>query len=149
MSQLIITVIAIALFAGLICAGTNYVNQDKMMISQEETRMRNGIVQLRSAVTIYYNNFGEFPDNYDQIKVHTSSMNFPTGMTIESYSNDESTGDHYFCIRSKITPVITGSITALRNNNPSEKLYVNNQCGKNVDMQYDKLSSNFYLNFFL
>lgn len=149
MSQLIITVIAIALFAGLICAGTNYVNQDKMMISHEEQRMRNGIVQLRSAVTIYYNNFGEFPDDYDQIRVNTTSMNFPTGMAIESYSNDDTTGAHYFCIKSKTTPVITGAIIALRNNNPTEKLYVNNQCGKNVDTSYDKLSSNFYLNFFL
>lgn len=149
MSQLIITLIAITLFSCLAIAGVNYLNHDKMMVYQEEGRMRSGLVQLRSAVTIYYNNFGVFPDNYDDIKINTTSLSFPTGMEIDSYTNDTEAGDQFFCIKSVLNPVIQGTLTSLKKNNPAEKLFISNDCGAKADSGYDKLSSNFYITYYL
>ncbi|MFK4132127.1 hypothetical protein ACI2KR_07490 [Pseudomonas luteola] len=150
MCNLIITLIAIALFIGVVTSGISYVNQDAMNISQQSSNLRNSITQLESAVVSYNTTFGDYPTQVgDLIPQFTSIPSFPAGTDLINFTNDETTNKRYFCFNVAKTPYNFESFKKVKGERSEGSIIIANTCGVYSDMQYTSLNTTFSVSFYL
>jgi hypothetical protein len=149
MSNLIIAIIAIALFVSVVTSGINYVNQDKMQINQQASNMRNNITQIESAVVAYNTTFGEYPDQLgDMIPQYTNVPSFPSGIVLDSFVNNTTTKQRYFCFKVQKTNYNYKSFVKVKSERSESSMIISNTCGQTSDLAFDSLQSTFSVSFY-
>ena len=150
MSNLIITLISIILFACVVTSGISYVNQDRMNISQQASNLRNTVTQLESAVVAYNTTFGEYPTQVsDVIPQFTSVPSFPTGTSLNSFVNNTTTNKRYYCFTVTKAPYNFQSFIQIQKERSTGSIVISNTCGDSTSLGYDSLNSNFAVSFYL
>jgi S1-C subfamily serine protease len=149
MSNLIITVISIALFICVVTSGINYVNQDRMAINQQASNLRNTITQIESAVVAYNTTFGEYPDKLGDMVPQFSSMpSFPAGTSLISFVNNEAANKRYFCFSVDKTPYNYASFQKVQSERSTGSIVISNACGDSSSLAQTALNSNFSVSFY-
>lgn len=149
MSNLIITIISIALFVCIVTSGLSYVNQDRMAINQQASNLRSTVTQLESAVVAYNTTFGEYPDKLGDMLPQFSNMpSFPNGTVLSSFINNVAAQKRYFCFTVDKTPYNYKSFVVVKGERSDGTVIISNICGDSIDLGYNSLNKNFAVSFY-
>lgn len=132
MFSVVVTVIAIALFAAVMFAGSNYVDFDKIEQNKQATLVRSGFTQLGAGFTAYQNIFHKSPSAMaDIIPEYTfTPVDVVTGT---SWSYDTTT-NKWFCLSGSISEVTYAAMKTFQNESSIDAVFINSACGASANM---------------
>lgn len=135
MPSLVITIIALALFAALTLAGMNYVDGDVGSRSQTRMLAMTGFTQLGNAFISYREDEGAAPPTSNwQSALFPTYGNEPTAPTNLSYSyGRDGSGGHWFCLSGSASEAQYQGLSSLSNTLSPSAYFIGSSCGITTD----------------